>query len=968
MKKRISALILALMMVFGTVTPAFAQELSGETAESTVQVSDAEQTEESEEPEKAADEAGALETGAAGENTGNDLGENDVDSQESDEQTSEIKEDITDPEDETESAGIQENSGTEEQQTPQTSQGSANALTENAEGGDDVTEEAATEEAIPEESATAGESEQSPVDDADQMSEEEFEALNDPLYSKYMYGIQTMSEYQDASDLIHNSRFDKYLKIQGIDVSKYQGDINWSSVKNSGISFAMIRLGYRGMEQGTLQLDSYFDTNMSGAHAAGMTIGIYFFTQALNVAEAEEEAQYVINQLSRYPGYVTYPVVIDMEGLDGSRLDNAGLSVAEKTAICRAFCAKIESAGYTAGVYSGKYYYETQLDAESLAKDYYIWMANYTNQTSYAGTYNMWQYTSSGSVNGISGRVDMDIAYVPTVPGKTTGLKQTAATTNSVSLSWNAVTNADGYKVYRYDAQGNLLQSYNVTDTKTTTSNLTEGTTYQYRVAAFYKNSDGTYQYGSKSSAYNVYTTPGQVTGVTVKTRYTDGLTLSWNSLSGVTGYRIAKFNPDKGKYELVGTTTGTSYKITGLEVGTNYMVKVQGYVNLNGTDRNVGAYSTPLSTYTSPAQITGLATTAVTGDSVSLTWKAQSGITGYRVYWYDTSGTQLGTQYVTTNSFKHSSLPEGAAYQYKVRSYIKTDTETIWGKLSAAVTVKLKPGKVTSLSVSSASTNKMIVKWTAVNGAEGYRVCLYDEDTKKYTILGTTTKTSYTIGNLDAGTRYSVRVAAYVNDGSKIVLGTYSASLKAATKPVQVTGVKQTAKTTSSITLSWSAVKNVSGYRVYRYDTDGNLLGSVYVDGTQYTDTALNAGKYTYKVRAYVKADDYTAWGDYSAALQAATKPKQVTGLYKSSASTDRIVVRWSEVEGADGYRVCLYDENTKKYTILGTTENCVYNIKNLEPGTEYSIRVAAYYKDGSKLNLGTYSESLKAETKTAN
>ena len=193
MKKRISALILALMMVFGTVTPAFAQELSGETAESTVQVSDAEQTEESEEPEKAADEAGALETGAAGENTGNDLGENDVDSQESDEQTSEIKEDITDPEDETESAGIQENSGTEEQQTPQTSQGSANALTENAEGGDDVTEEAATEEAIPEESATAGESEQSPVDDADQMSEEEFEALNDPLYSKYMYGIQTMS-------------------------------------------------------------------------------------------------------------------------------------------------------------------------------------------------------------------------------------------------------------------------------------------------------------------------------------------------------------------------------------------------------------------------------------------------------------------------------------------------------------------------------------------------------------------------------------------------------------------------------------------------------------------------------------------------------------------------------------------------------------------------------------------------------
>ena len=403
------------------------------------------------------------------------------------------------------------------------------------------------------------------VGNSDEGIDEEFEALNDPLYSRYMQMPVFIGEEVKSSSLVHDSRFDKYEKIQGIDVSKYQGDINWGAVKNSGVDFAMIRLGYRGMQAGTLQLDSQFTNNIEGAHAAGVQIGIYFFTQAVNTAEAEEEAQYVIDWLSQYPDYVSYPVIIDIEAAAGSRLDNAGLTANEKTAICRTFCEKIQRAGYTASIYSNKNYLETQLNINELADSFYIWLAHYTNQTSYAGRYNMWQYTSSGTVSGISGYVDMDIAYISTAPQKVQGIKQTAATTDSITLSWNPVANADGYKVYRYNTSGTLVQSYNVTDEQTTNKNLEEGTTYQYKVRAFYLSADGIYTYGAYSDVYSAYTTPGQVENLTVEKQSENSITLSWKNLSGAVGYRVSIYNEDTKKYEVAATTTQNSYTVTGL-------------------------------------------------------------------------------------------------------------------------------------------------------------------------------------------------------------------------------------------------------------------------------------------------------------------------------------------------------------------------------------------------------------------
>ncbi|MDE6064330.1 MAG: hypothetical protein K2G20_07070 [Lachnospiraceae bacterium] len=194
----------------------------------------------------------------------------------------------------------------------------------------------------------------------------------------------------------------------GIDVSKWQGEIDWDKVKNDGIEFVIIRCGYRGSVTGTLVEDPYFEQNIRGATAAGLQVGVYFFTQAVNEVEAVEEASMVVSLIRDYE--LTYPVFIDTEGAGGNgRADS--LSVERRTAVCEAFCTTVENAGFEAGVYASRNWYNKNLETAFL-EDFVIWLAEYRSVPIYQGYYQMWQYTSKGSVNGISGNVDMNISYM----------------------------------------------------------------------------------------------------------------------------------------------------------------------------------------------------------------------------------------------------------------------------------------------------------------------------------------------------------------------------------------------------------------------------------------------------------------------------------------------------------------------------------------------------------------------------
>ncbi len=192
----------------------------------------------------------------------------------------------------------------------------------------------------------------------------------------------------------------------GIDVSKWNGTIDWKAVKNSGISYVIIRCGYRGSSQGSLIEDPKFDANIKGATEAGLKVGVYFFTQATDEIEAVEEASFVLDQVKNYR--ISYPIFLDVEssGGRGDKIDKA-----TRTAVCKAFCETIQRNGYTAGIYANKTWLNDKLDAASLSA-YKIWLAQYAAAPTYTGRYDMWQYTSKGKVSGISGDVDLNQSYL----------------------------------------------------------------------------------------------------------------------------------------------------------------------------------------------------------------------------------------------------------------------------------------------------------------------------------------------------------------------------------------------------------------------------------------------------------------------------------------------------------------------------------------------------------------------------
>lgn len=219
----------------------------------------------------------------------------------------------------------------------------------------------------------------------------------------------SLFSYNNNGFLTYNSK-DYDSKI-GIDVSRYQGDIDWAQVKATGVDFAILRAGYRGYASGAMVTDSYFKKNAREALAEGIELGVYFFSQAITPQEGAEEANYVLKLIEDYD--ITYPVVFDWEPYDSSlnpRTD--GLSDRVLTQCAVSFCNTVKKAGYTPMVYANLTYFYRHYDLSKLV-DYPIWLAQYTSKPTFYYHFDMWQYSSSGKVPGIKGDVDLNLYLVP---------------------------------------------------------------------------------------------------------------------------------------------------------------------------------------------------------------------------------------------------------------------------------------------------------------------------------------------------------------------------------------------------------------------------------------------------------------------------------------------------------------------------------------------------------------------------
>lgn len=198
---------------------------------------------------------------------------------------------------------------------------------------------------------------------------------------------------------------------KGIDVSKWQGNIDWQKVKKAGIEFAILRASYG---DGTSRFknngrDEQFERNYQEAKKVGIPVGAYHYCYARNIEEAKEEAEFFLSVIKGKQ--FEYPVILDLEDKNQDGINRAAL-----TDMAIAFLDMVEKAGYYAMLYSNKHWLENKLDYERL-KRFDIWLAQWAKEPTWKGNYGIWQYTSDGSVSGIQGRVDMNISYLdyPTI-------------------------------------------------------------------------------------------------------------------------------------------------------------------------------------------------------------------------------------------------------------------------------------------------------------------------------------------------------------------------------------------------------------------------------------------------------------------------------------------------------------------------------------------------------------------------
>lgn len=224
-------------------------------------------------------------------------------------------------------------------------------------------------------------------------------AQND--YVQENLNILESGEYQYLLD-------EEVVSRKGIDVSSHQGTIDWQRVAGDGVEFAFIRAAYRGYGTGKLVEDEQFDANMSGAIAAGIEVGVYVYTQAVNEEEILEEAALAIEKASAYTDSCV--IVVDVEkGTDSSARMNA-LSPEERTALVQLFCDTVEAAGYKPMIYFNLEMSILMLNIEEL-EDYDKWFAAYTDTFYFPYAYDVWQYSEAGTVDGINGNVDLNISF-----------------------------------------------------------------------------------------------------------------------------------------------------------------------------------------------------------------------------------------------------------------------------------------------------------------------------------------------------------------------------------------------------------------------------------------------------------------------------------------------------------------------------------------------------------------------------
>lgn len=227
-----------------------------------------------------------------------------------------------------------------------------------------------------------------------------------PYLSKNTYDFTRLVSSDNQMKYVEDG---KNVSFIGVDISRYQEEVDFYQLKAAGIDYVMLRVGARGYSSGQIMLDEYFTTNIQQATEAGLDIGVYFYSQAITAEEAVEEANVVIQSLAEYK--IQYPVAFDMEYVDNDTARVEALSRADKTTITKAFLDTIQAAGYRPMIYGNKEWLIKRIDLSKLTA-YDVWLSQSKDVPDYPYKFAMWQYTTSAEISGISGYANLNICFI----------------------------------------------------------------------------------------------------------------------------------------------------------------------------------------------------------------------------------------------------------------------------------------------------------------------------------------------------------------------------------------------------------------------------------------------------------------------------------------------------------------------------------------------------------------------------
>ncbi len=466
--------------------------------------------------------------------------------------------------------------------------------------------------------------------------------------------ISGYSPFMGNTPYFHNDVFADRKVVHGIDVSKYQKDIDWQTVAKAGVDYAIIRVGYRGYgKTGGMGADNYFEQNVKGALEAGIDVGVYFFSQATTKKEAIEEAEYTLNKIKGYD--IKLPVVMDFEyasvnGKEGGRLYDANLSKKEATDVCLAFCETVEKAGYEPMVYANSSMLKNKVNASDISNKYKIWLANYTTMTAYTGEYDFWQYTSKGTVNGIIGNVDCNFWYQEVIE-------------ETPELPEEPEQNPEEMPEQPEEPEQNPEETPEFPEELPVKPEQTPELPEEL-----------------PETPQQPIILPEKVNEFTVGGRTNSKVRLNWQEIENASGYRIYRYDEVDGKYKKVKTISNkmtTTWVDTTVEAGNSYEYVIKSYIkNENGTYWS--EKSLPLIAKTRTDVVEGFELTVARKDKVRLSWKQTKGADGYRIYRYNSKTNTyekiktIGKGDIVT--WVNSGLERSTTYKYKIKAYIEVE------------------------------------------------------------------------------------------------------------------------------------------------------------------------------------------------------------------------------------------------------------------------------------------------------